>query len=487
MPSYDFDLGVIGAGSAGLSVVAGAARLGVKTLLVEREPELGGDCLHYGCVPSKTLIKTARVYHQARNFPRYGLPGASLPPVDYAAVSRHIRGVIEKILVHDSPERFRGLGAQVEFGPAAFVDDHEVEVAGRRYSAARWVVATGSGPQLPGIPGLADTPVLTNRDVFSMESLPDSLVVLGAGPIAIEMAQAFQRLGCAVQVVQRSGQILTKEDPDMAAGVMAALAGEGVVFHLNAKTLAVRDAGSHREVDIAQDGNATTLRASAILVALGREPHVADLKLENAGVAFTAKGVAVDGRMRTNRPHIFAAGDVTGSWQFTHAAGYEAGIVVANAVFHLPRAANYTWMPWCTYCEPELATMGRNEVRAKDEKMEYRVICEEFARNDRALAEVESQGRIKLLLGRRDRPLGVQILGPGAGDLLGEWAAVLGGGVKLSTLAGAVHPYPTLAEINKRVAGRYLAPKLFSPFVRKALRLLFNYRGPGNGTDPADN
>jgi pyruvate/2-oxoglutarate dehydrogenase complex dihydrolipoamide dehydrogenase (E3) component len=478
MPAYDFDLGILGGGAAGLTVAAGAARLGVRTLLVEKAPHLGGDCLHFGCVPSKTLIKTARVRHLMATAGRYGLPGVDLPPVDFRKVSARIRQVIAAIQPHDSPERFCSLGAQVEFGAPAFADEHVVELDGKRVSAARWVVATGSSAAIPDLPGLADAPYLTNKEIFFLDELPASLLILGGGPIAVEMAQSFARLGARVTVLQRSPQILSREDPDLAGLIQARLEAEGVAFHLGARLVAVRRAGDQAEV-VFRDaaGQERSVRADKLLVALGRRANLDGLGLERAGVEHSARGIPVDARMRTSRKHVFAAGDVTGQHQFTHAAGYEGGIVVANAVFRLPRKADYAWLPHCTYTDPELASVGLNEKAAQRAGVEYRVWTEEFRANDRSLAEGYDFGVLKLLVDRKENPLGVQICGPHAGDLLAEWVAVLAGKVRLSTLAGAVHPYPTLAEISKRVAGDMLAPKIFSDTVRKGLGFIFDYKG----------
>ncbi|MEW5772821.1 MAG: FAD-dependent oxidoreductase [Thermodesulfobacteriota bacterium] len=478
MSAYEFDLGILGGGAAGLTVAAGAARLGVKTLLVEKEPLLGGDCLHYGCVPSKTLIRTAKVRHLMATAGKYGLPGAALPPVDFRKVAARIREVIAAIQPHDSPERFCSLGARVEFGSPAFADDHVVELGGRRIAAARWVVATGSSAAIPDLPGLAEVPYLTNREIFSLDELPASLLVLGGGPVAVEMAQSFARLGSRVTVIQRSPQILSREDPDLAAIVQERLAAEGVALHLGAELLSARRAGGQAEVLFRDAAGAErSARADRLLLALGRKANVEGLGLGNAGVEHSARGIPVDVRMRTGRKHIFAAGDVTGEHQYTHAAGYEGGVVVANAVFKLPRRADYAWLPHCTYTDPELAGMGLNEKAARRAGVECRVVTEEFRANDRSLAEGYDYGMLKLLVDRKERPLGVQICGPRAGELLAEWVAVLAGKVKLSSLAGMVHPYPTLSEISKRAAGDLLAPKLFSDTVRKGLRLFFDYKG----------
>lgn len=482
MATYDYDIGIIGGGAAGLTVASGAAQLGAKTLLVEKEKELGGDCLHFGCVPSKTLIRTAQAYHTIKNSQAFGLPSVEIPPVDFTKVKERIQSVIATIQKHDSEERFCSLGAKVQFGEPSFVDEHAVRLNGEIVSAKTWVIATGSSPDSPPIEGLDKTPYITNKEIFSLDRLPESMIILGAGPIAAEMAQAFCRLGTKVSVVQRSGQILTKEDKDMADELMQVLAAEGVTFHLNTSVLGVRDLGGQKEVSVKdKEGKTTNLTAERILVAMGRDPNIRGLNLEGIGVEFDRKGVKVDERMRTSQKHVYAAGDVTGKFQFTHAAGYEGGIVVSNAIFHLPRKANYTFLPWCTYTDPELASIGMNEKAAKEAGIEYSVFTEPFKANDRSLAEGERVGNIKMLLDKSQKPIGVQILGPQAGELLSEWVAVLNGRVKLSTLASAIHPYPTLGEINKRVAGDYLSPKIFSDRVRKGLKFFFHLKGRACG------
>ncbi|THB65570.1 MAG: FAD-dependent oxidoreductase [Desulfovibrio sp.] len=481
MAAYDYDLAIIGGGAAGLTVAAGAAQLGVKTLLLEQEPALGGDCLHFGCVPSKTLISSAKAFHLMRSGETYGLPSCDPGPVDFSQVARRIRDVIATIQVHDSVERFCSLGAKVEFGQAEFADEHSLRIGGTTVSAKRILIATGSSPSAPPIEGLDTVDYLTNKEIFSLEELPASLTVLGGGPIALEMAQSFARLGSKVTVLQRSGQVLSNEDKDMADEVLAALREEGVEVLLNTTVRKVSQENGRSIVDAEVGGEPKSVASDKLLVALGRSPTVGSLKLENAGVEYSSKGVGVDARLRTSQKHIYAAGDVTGAHQFTHAAGYEGGVVVANAVFHLPKKTNYDFLPWCTYTQPELASIGMNEKRAQAAGIEYTVWSESFSGNDRALAESQGQGKIKLLVNKKGKPLGVQIVGPQAGELINEWVAVLGGRVKLSALAGAVHPYPTLGEINKRVAGSIFSGKLFSSKVRKGLKLFFGFKGRACG------
>lgn len=478
MASYDFDIGVIGGGAAGLTVTSGAVQLGAKTLLVEKEKKLGGDCLHFGCVPSKTLIKTAHVYHMMKNAKQFGLPQVDLPPVDFKQVSKRIKSVIDIIQKHDSEERFCSLGARVEFGEPKFSDEHAIRLNGKSYSAKNWVIATGSSPVTPPINGLDNTHFITNKEIFYLDHLPRSMIVLGGGPIGIEMAQAFCRLGTKVFVVNRGNQILGKEDRDMADEVMKIMRSEGVVFHLEASIKATKDLGSEKEVLITDNqGETVSLRAETILVALGRAANTGSMGLADIGLEIDQRGLKVDSRLRTNHKHIYAAGDVNGGFQFTHAAGYEGGIVVSNAIFHLPRKTDYTLLPWCTYTDPELASIGMNEKAAQAAGIDYAVWSENFKDNDRSLAEGDKTGKIKMILDEKEKPIGVQILGPHAGDLMGEWVAVLNGKVKLSTLASAVHPYPTIAEINKRVAGTFFAPKIFSDKIKKGLKFFFNLKG----------
>ncbi|MCK5419277.1 MAG: FAD-dependent oxidoreductase, partial [Desulfobacterales bacterium] len=355
MADYDYDIGIIGAGAGGLTVAAGAAQLGAKTLLIEKEKELGGDCLHFGCVPSKTLIKSAHVYHLMKNAEKFGLPKVDLPPVDFRNVSERVRSVIATIQHHDSVERFCGLGVQVEFGHSNFTDEHSIRLNGKSYTSKVWVIASGSSANIPAIKGLDKTPYITNKEIFYLDHLPKSMIVLGAGPIGIEMAQAFSRFGTDVTVVDMAPQILRNDDQDLADTVMETLGSEGVKFYINHSIDAVRDLGNEREMIVkSKDGNTHSLKAEALLIALGRVANVEELGLEAIGVEHDRRGIKVDSRMRTNHKHIYAVGDVNGGFKFTHAAGYEGGIVVSNAIFRLPRKADYTYLPWCTFTDPPL-------------------------------------------------------------------------------------------------------------------------------------
>jgi pyruvate/2-oxoglutarate dehydrogenase complex dihydrolipoamide dehydrogenase (E3) component len=311
-----------------------------------------------------------------------------------------------------------------------------------------------------------------------LEKLPKSLIILGAGPIGIEMGQSFNRFGSDVSIIDMADQILNKEDKDMADRLLDVLKEEGVKFHLKSSIVKVQDRGAEKEVTIkTTEGDTKTIKGDTILVSVGRKPNIEGLGLESIGVVFDRRGIKVDERLRTNQKHIYGAGDAIGGYLFTHSAGYEGGIVLSNAIFRLPRKTNYTYIPWCTYTEPELANIGMNERRAKSLGISYSVWTESFATNDRSLAEGESEGLIKLLLDKKEKPIGIQILGPDAGDILSEWVAALNGGVKLSTLASAIHPYPTLGEINKKVTGSVFAKKIFSEKVQKALKFFFSLKG----------
>ncbi len=480
MARFDYDLGILGGGAAGLTAAAGGAQFGAKTILIEKSAQLGGDCLHFGCVPSKTLIRTASVWSLVKRSREFGLPAPALPPVDLGAVMDRVHAVIERIQKVDSKERFCSLGAEVLFGEAAFADEHVVVLDGRRISAGKWIVATGSSPAVPPVEGLRDVPFWTNETVFSQRVLPPRLLVLGGGPIGLEIAQAFGRLGSKVIVVEFLDQILGPEDADLADLLRKRLEAEGVEIHVSTKAVRARMRGSTILLTVASaagEGETRDIEADALLVATGRKPNIGGLGLDAAGVQVTARGIPADGRLRTNIRHIYACGDVNGQFPFTHVAGYEAGIALANAILHLPRKVDYGKVGWCTYTDPEVASIGLNEKRARKEGIEYLVREEPFEANDRALAEGETLGKIKLLLSPGGALLGCQIMGAHAGEIIHEWILAMFAGVRLSKIASAVHVYPTLAEISKRAAGSFFAGKIFSERTKSLLRFMFQLKG----------
>jgi pyruvate/2-oxoglutarate dehydrogenase complex dihydrolipoamide dehydrogenase (E3) component len=478
MSKYDYDMIIIGGGAAGLTVAAGAAQLGAKTALIERE-RLGGDCLFYGCVPSKTLIKTAKVYHYAKNMKKFGLPEVDVPPCNLKSVMDHVRRVIDQVAVHDSIERFRGMGVDVIFGSPEFVSDHEVSIDGKTLSGSRFTIATGSRPMVFPIEGLHQTGFITNVEAFSMEDLPGRLVVLGAGPIGAELSHAFVRLGSKVTLVDILENPLSLEDHDMADVVIKQMVSDGISLRMGSKAKKTYQEGHHKVMVIeSKGGKEEAIQCDEILVATGRRPNVEGLSLEMAGVKHTKTGIETDDHMQTSTKHIYAAGDVNGKFPFTHIAGAEGSIIVRNAIMHIPGKINYNMTPWVTFTDPEIASIGYNEQRAKQEEIEYDVHMEAYEEVDRALAEGEYQGKIKILTeAGSDKIIGVQIVGLHAGELIGSSVLAVNKHMKLSDLATPIFAYPTLSEIHKKSAGKYYAQKIFSPKVRSILKFIFGYQG----------
>jgi len=466
------DICVIGAGSGGLSVAAGAAQLGAPTVLVEAD-RMGGDCLNVGCVPSKSLIAAAKHAHALRQGGPFGIAPAE-PRVDMRAVKRHIDQVIAGIAPHDSVERFEGLGVRVIEARARFTGPEEVEADGRRIRARRFVVATGSRPAVPPLPGLDDVPFFTNETIFDRRAQPEHLIVIGGGPIGMELAQAHRRLGSRVTVLERSA-ILPKDDPELADVVRRIAAAEGVDLREGVEVARVEPHGNGVAVVLAGEGGEERVAGSDLLVATGRTANVEGLGLEAAGIDYTPRGIAVDRRLRTSNRRIYAIGDAAGGYQFTHAAGYEAGIVIRNALFRLPAKANYDALPWVTYTDPELAQVGLTEAQARDRHGDIRVLRWPFHENDRAQAERATHGLVKVITRRNGRVLGAGIVGRHAGELIHTWVLAVGQRLKVGAVANMIAPYPTLGEVNKRAAGSYYAPTLFSDRTQKIVRFLARF------------
>ncbi len=461
----EYDLVIIGGGAGGLVVASVASQLGLQVCLIEKENKLGGDCLHYGCVPSKTLIHTAKVAQQIRRAGDVGLP-VSEPRVDMVAVNARIREVVEHIQQHDDPQRFRDYGCEVLFGAARFIDGHTVEVNAVRIRGKRFVIATGSRPFVPPIPGLEQAGYLTNIDMFSLPDLPPRLIVLGGGPIGLEMAQAFQRLGSQVTVIEKQPQLLPQEDSDVAAALQAALQAEGINILTSVAAEKVSIENNVRSVACSDGG---VIQAEQLLVAVGRSANVDELGLDAAGVSYTSKGIAVDKRMRTTQKHIYACGDVCGPYPFTHMAEYQAGIVISNAIFRFPKKADYRVVPWVTYTDPELARVGLTEQQAKEKGITPQVLRFDFRDIDRALTEGETTGFSKLVT-HKGRVLGASILGQHAGELIHEIVLAMQTGAKIANISAAIHAYPTLAQIHRRTVNTAYAPKLFSKTTRTLVK-----------------
>ncbi|HYE50234.1 MAG TPA: FAD-dependent oxidoreductase [Azospirillaceae bacterium] len=468
------DICVIGAGSGGLSVAAGAAQLGQRTVLLERH-RMGGDCLNTGCVPSKALLAAARAAQAVRAAGRFGVQ-AGEPRVDYARVHAHVREVIAAIEPNDSVERFTGLGVTVIKSHGRFTGPATVESDdGRVVRARRFVVATGSRAAVPPIPGLDRVPYLTNETLFDRTTLPGHLVVIGGGPIGLEMAQAHRLLGARVTVLERFA-ILPKDDPELVAIVRRRLADDGVDLREQAEILRVEPGtGGGATVVVNGPGGEERIACDALLVAAGRKPNVEGLGLEIAGIDYDAKGIAVDAGLRTSNRRVYAVGDVAGGPQFTHVAGYHAGIVVRRALFRLPAKVDYKALPWVTYTEPELAQVGLTEAQARERFGDVAVLRWPFHENDRAQAEREKEGLVKAVVRRNGRILGAGIAGPHAGELVQSWGLAISAGLKIKAFTGVIAPYPTLGEASKRAASSFYTPGLFSDRTRKLVRFLSRF------------
>jgi pyruvate/2-oxoglutarate dehydrogenase complex dihydrolipoamide dehydrogenase (E3) component len=463
------DLCVIGGGSGGLSAAVGAVQMGASVVLIEKHL-MGGDCLNTGCVPSKALLAAAHAAQAVRSAGRFGVNGHE-PTVDFARVHAHVHGVIGAIAPHDSVERFEGLGVTVIRAAARFTGPAEVEAGGQRIRARRFVIATGSSAAVPPVPGLADVPFLTNETVFGLTERPEHLVVLGGGPIGVEMAQAFRRLGTAVTLLERAA-ILPKDEPEAVAIIRSALRREGIALVEEAEVVNVARAGNGVEVTLGGADGPRRIMASHLLVAAGRRPNTAGLGLDAAGIEATPRGITVDARLRTGNRRVFAIGDVAGGPQFTHIAGYHAGIVIRNALFALPAKVDYAALPWVTYADPELAHVGLTEAEARAAGHDVSVLSQPLSGNDRAQAERETEGLVKVVLGRHGRILGATIVAPRAGEMIGLWGLAIQKRLPIGAIAASLAPYPTMSEISKRAAGGYYTPSLFGARTRRLVGLI---------------
>ncbi len=461
------DLCVIGAGSGGLSVAAAAAAFGVTVVLIEKG-KMGGDCLNYGCVPSKALLAAAKHADAFRRGAPFGI-AAQRPQVDFGKVHAHVHRVIAAIAPNDSVERFTGLGVRVISGAARFKDRRTVAVGEFEIKARRFVLATGSSPAVPPIPGLDRVHYFTNETIFDLAECPRRLAVIGAGPSGLELAQAFRRLGAEVIVIEAASP-LAKDDPECAAVVLDALARDGVEIRAHTKVLGV-EAGSGIKLALEGPGGADAIEASHLLVATGRRPNVEGLELQAAGIRHEAGGITVGKGLKTTNRRVYAIGDVIGGLQFTHVSNYHAGLVIRNALFRLPVRARNDAMPWVTYTDPELAQVGLTEAEA-NRRGAIRVLRWPYHENDRAQAERETRGHIKVVTSRSGRILGATIVGAQAGELIAPWSLAVQGGLNVRAFAAAVLPYPTLGEIGKRAAVTFFALGATSPWVRRIIALL---------------
>jgi pyruvate/2-oxoglutarate dehydrogenase complex dihydrolipoamide dehydrogenase (E3) component len=460
------DLCVIGAGSGGLSVAAAAAQFGVEVVLIERD-KMGGDCLNYGCVPSKSLIAAAKRAHMMRNSGPFGLKPLE-PAVEFDRVHDHIHEVISAIEPNDSVERFTGLGVNVIKGEARFRDKETVLADGREIKARRFIIATGSSPALPPIPGIERVPYLTNETIFDNKRKIEKLIVVGGGPIGLELAHAFRRLGSEVAVLE-AFKPLAKEDPELAEVVLRQMETDGVEIIADARVERFEPFGERVQVRFTRAGQSYAIDGSHLLLATGRRPNIEKLNLDSAGVRHDRTGIKVDKGLRTSNRRIYAIGDVTGGLQFTHVANYHASVVIKNALFRLPAKANNDILPRVTFTDPELAQIGLTEDEARKKHGNVHVYRWPYSDNDRAQAERATHGFVKVITTKRGKVIGASMVGEHAGELIQMWSLPVQNGMKISTLASIVSPYPTLAEINKRAAINFYTPSLTNPLIRRVI------------------
>ena len=464
------DIAVIGAGSGGLSVAAAAAAFGVDVVLIEKG-KMGGDCLNYGCVPSKAVIAAAKHAHAIRTAPKFGV-SAGEPTVDYARVHAHVEEVIGAIAPNDSEERFTAMGVKVIRAGARFTNKRTVVAGEYEIRARRFVVATGSTAFIPPVEGLSQVDYLTNESLFDLTVLPEHLIVIGGGPIGMEMAQAHRRLGSKVTVLEGS-RAFSKDDPELAAIVLDNIRAEGVDVREGAMVKSVAKVGDDIAVTITTEAGEDVVTGSHILVATGRSVNVEGLGLKEGGVEYDRRGIAVTNKLRskTNR-RVYAVGDVAGGFQFTHVAGYHAGLVIRAILFRLPAKENREIIPWATYTDPELGHVGLTENEAREKFGTITVHRWPYAENDRAQAERKTAGLIKLITAKRGRIVGASIAGAGAGEILNTMSLAVAQKLKVSDMTGFISPYPTMTEIGKRAATSALAPATRKPIVRRVIGFL---------------
>ena len=461
------DLCIIGGGSGGLSLAAGAAQMGADTVLFEGG-EMGGDCLNYGCVPSKAMLAAAKAAHAAHGKKEMGITTADVQ-VDFKTVKSHVANVIAGIAPHDSVERFEGLGVKVIEDYGRFTGRHEISGGGYVVRPKFTVIATGSSAFVPPIPGIDGVPYLTNETIFSDMTTPDHLVVIGGGPIGVEMAQAHARLGIPVTLIEGAPTIMPRDHQGLVAILKPRLEADGIRLIEGHGVTGVSGKAGAVAIDVDGIG---TIKGSHLLVATGRKPNLDRLNLDQAGIAYERQGITTDRRLRTNNKRIFAIGDAAGRQQFTHVAGYHAGIVIRNILFRLPAKIDDSAVPWCTYTDPELAHVGMTLKAATDQGITAKEVEFALDGNDRARAELRTEGKVIAVVDGKGRILGASILAPQAGEMIQIWILAITKKMKIGAMASYIAPYPTYGEASKRAAGAYFTPSLFSDRTRKLVRLL---------------
>ncbi len=451
-------------------MAAGAASFGVSVVLVEKG-KMGGDCLNYGCVPSKALIAAGKQAHALRNGAKFGIADVE-PQVDFKRVHAHVHEVIAKIAPMDSVERFTALGVKVIQAEAKFKDADTVLAGDYEIRARRYVIATGSSAAVPPIKGLSEVPFLTNESIFDRTKRPGHLIVIGGGPIGIELAQAHHRLGSKVTVIEAQ-KALSKDDPELTAIALAKIRAEGIVILEETPVLSVEKRGKTGvSVHIGTTSGPKQIDGTHILVAAGRAANVNGMELEKANVEYERRGVKVSAKLRTSNRRVYAIGDVAGGLQFTHVAGYHAGIVLRSLLFRLPAKQSTHHIPWATYTDPEIAHVGMTEADARKLNQPLHILRWPYSENDRASAERKTEGLIKIVTDKKGRILGASIVGAGAGEMISIYALAISKKLRASDLASFVAPYPTMSEIGKRAATSYYAPLARKPLIRRVISFL---------------
>lgn len=467
------DFCVIGGGAGGLSFAAGAVQMGASVVLLERH-KMGGECLYVGCVPSKSLLAAAKAGHRILECKKFGW-SAGNAEVDFHKVLQHLHSVIQTLEPHDSMERFQGLGVNVILEGGIFIDQETFETPQYKIKAKRFIVATGSSAAIPAIPGLSEVPYLTNDSLFSLKDLPQHLLIIGGGAIGVEMAQAFRRFGSQVTLLE-AYHLLPRDDPELATMLKDNLVAEGINILENVQIDRVdKTTDGVKVAYFDKAGQTLEISATHLMIAAGRKANIQSLNLDGAHVQYTPKGIVVNKKMQTSNNRIYALGDCTGGYQFTHMAGYHAGIVLRNTIFKLRSKVQSNAVPWVIFTDPELSHVGYQEAELKEQGIAYKVLRSEFKDNDRAQTEGQGSGVIKVFASPKGYVLGVSILGCSAGELIYPWVIAIQNKLKLSAITSSICPYPTLSEINKRVAGSFYAEKLFAPRIQKLVRFLMRW------------
>ncbi len=473
MARAHYDMTIIGGGSGGLTAARAAQALGANVLLIDKE-RLGGDCLYYGCVPSKSLLHVARILQQNKDSARLGFTSAT-PQVDITKVNAYVRGVIERV---GKTEQSYVEGVSVRYGHVSFKSPTTLLLNGEEVTSRSTLIATGSHPAVPSIAGLAETGYLTNEDVFDLNALPASLLIVGGGPIGVEMAQAFTRLGASVTLIQGPERILPREDPQVSATIAEILQAEGVTIITSARLIKAFRQGEKKGITVQQAGQELTFEADELLLASGRRANVEGLDLAAAGVDYNEQGIKVDAYLQTSRPNILAIGDVIGGYLFTHVAAYQAGIAVRNALLPIgKKKVDYRVVPWCTFTDPEAAHVGLTAAEAQEQHKQMRVVTFPWATIDRAQAESETTGFIKLVLaGKKDTIVGAHMVGAHAGELLGEIAMAMQYHLTLNNIFNTIHTYPTMSTGLQQAAYEAYLTSASAASNRRIVRTILRLR-----------